>query len=629
MGKILLRETTTNVTDWDSPLSPDHKEAWQQWAQSLTSFRNIQVPRLYLDRSLDLSEDIELHIFSDASEKAISAVTYLCDKTTDGCSRFAFVLGKAKLAPTLGHTIPRLELCGAVLAVELWELVTENLDVKPSVVKFYTDSKVTLGYIANDTRRFYTYVANRVERIRSCTNPAQWNYVPTHLNLADSATRYALADIEARLDVWLHASPEVEEMCMRGVEPKMFPMVDPDFDKEVRCEVHVKATIISGLDTKRYERFSSWSVFVKRNSFLTHIAKSFKREGSCYGWHYCESYKTIDRHRESEMILLKQVQHESFEREIKCHQRQTPLPTDSTILTLSPFIDDYGLLRVGGRLNKATKLLSVSETNPIIVPKGHIAILLVRDFHEKVKHQGRLITEGALRGNGYWIMGSKRTVSAVIHGCVKCRRLRGPMLHQQMADLPLDRVTPGPPFSEVGVDTFGPWEIVTRKTRGGAANSKRWAILFTCLTTRAVHIEVVEEISSSAFINALRRFVSIRGPVKVYRSDRGTDFVGAADELKIETINVEDPIMKKHLYDSVSTWIFNAPHSSHMGGVWERMIGITRRILDAMFLEEKKGLTHDVLTTFWLKHAQSSTPGQSRLCPPILMILLFSHRPRS
>ena len=136
-----------------------------------------------------------------------------------------------------------------------------------------------------------------------------------------------------------------------------------------------------------------------------------------------------------------------------------------------------------------------------------------------------------------------------------------------MADLPSDRLTPGPPFSSIGVDTFGPWEVVTRKTRGGAANSKRWAILFTCLVTRAIHIEVVEELSSSGFINALRRFTSIRGPVKLIRSDRGTNFVGAADQLKLDVINVEDQAVKSFLYNSGTTWIFNAPHSSQCGSV--------------------------------------------------------------
>ena len=167
-----------------------------------------------------------------------------------------------------------------------------------------------------------------------------------------------------------------------------------------------------------------------------------------------------------------------------------------------------------------------------------------------------------------------------------------------MANLPDDRLTPGPPFSSVGVDVFGPWQVITRRTRGGAAHSKRWAVLFTCLTTRAIHIEVIEEMSSSCFINALRRFTALRGPVTILRSDRGTNFVGCMDQLKIDAINVEDDKVQPHLYNSGTVWKLNPPHSSHMGGVWERMIGVTRRILDGMLLEQnKKGLTHEVLCT--------------------------------
>ena len=170
-----------------------------------------------------------------------------------------------------------------------------------------------------------------------------------------------------------------------------------------------------------------------------------------------------------------------------------------------------------------------------------------------------------------------------------------------MADLPIDRTQPGPPFTYVGLDTFGPWNIVAKRTRGGVTNSKRWAILFTCLTTRGVHIEVVEEVSASSFINAYRRFVALRGPVKQIRSDRGTNFVGSTDDLNINTINVEDGQVKSILYENGTTWIFNPPHSSHMGGVWERLIGVARRILDAMLLENsmaKGHLTHEVLVTF-------------------------------
>ena len=156
-----------------------------------------------------------------------------------------------------------------------------------------------------------------------------------------------------------------------------------------------------------------------------------------------------------------------------------------------------------------------------------------------------------------------------------------------MADLPADRLEPGPPFSNVGLDTFGPWSVVARRTRGGRANSKRWAILFTCLTTRAIHIEVVEELSTSSFINALRRFYALRGPAKILRSDQGTNFIGCAS------------LLKSYLAESGTKWIFNPPHASHMGGAWERMIGIVRRILDAIMLQvQNRAITHEVLTTF-------------------------------
>ncbi|VDI78171.1 Hypothetical predicted protein [Mytilus galloprovincialis] len=104
--------------------------------------------------------------------------------------------------------------------------------------------------------------------------------------------------------------------------------------------------------------------------------------------------------------------------------------------------------------------------------------------------------------------------------------------------------------------------------------------------------------SSSAFINAVRRFAAIRGQVKIFRSDRGTNFIGAIEDLKIDSINVEDGPFKNFLYNSGTTWIFNPPHSSHMGGAWKRMVGITRRILDSMLLNAAgRSLTHDVLNT--------------------------------
>lgn len=171
--------------------------------------------------------------------------------------------------------------------------------------------------------------------------------------------------------------------------------------------------------------------------------------------------------------------------------------------------------------------------------------------------------------------------------------------HGQFTNRPFNGRTPL--YERIGLDVFGPWQVMTRKTRGGIVNNKHWAVLFTCLCTRAVHIEALEEMSSSSFINALRRFVAIRGSVKIIRSDRGTNFIGTANILNLNCINIEDTTSKSYLEEKGITWIFNAPHSSHMGGVWELMIRTARRILDALLLDASnkvKTLTYEVLVTF-------------------------------
>ncbi|VDI72544.1 Hypothetical predicted protein [Mytilus galloprovincialis] len=176
-GKLLLRKIVSETVDWDQPLSDETADEWKSWRDTLIAIETLRIPRTYVPY-LSKTTTKELHVFSDASEKAIAAVAYL--RTTDS---------SAKVAPTSGHTIPRLELSAAVLAVEITQTIMDNLDLHIDTVKFYTDSKVVLGYISNETRRFFIYVANRVEKIRKFSSPSQWNYVPTNRNPADSGTR--------------------------------------------------------------------------------------------------------------------------------------------------------------------------------------------------------------------------------------------------------------------------------------------------------------------------------------------------------------------------------------------------------------------------------------------------------
>ncbi|XP_076849002.1 uncharacterized protein LOC143497110 [Brachyhypopomus gauderio] len=598
-GKALVRELSAEQCDWDAPLPIDKETQWKTWTDSLTDLEQLRIHRPYVQVSPSLTQKREIHIFSDASMMAIAAVAYL--RVVDNCgqSHVGFIIGKSKLAPRPAHTVPRLELCAAVLAVELGELIAKEMDVDLRAVKFFTDSRVVLGYITNTSRRFYLYVSNRVIRIRKSTQPDQWHYVSTERNPADHGTRPIPAALLQHTS-WL-SGPSFLRHTDTGEEfnASCFELIEPEMDNEVRPQATTYATKVAGkyLGSHRFNRFSTWKSLVRGIATLIHIAKFYSHSAcsdTCKGWHYCKKKDISAEFTQAKINIVQCVQQEEFKDEITCMLEGRELPKQSSLRKLSPVIDKDGMIRVGGRVSSADLL--DEEKHPLIIPAKHyVSTLLVRHHHIQVAHQGRHLTEGALRSAGLWIIGGKRLVSSVIHKCVTCRKLRGKPEEQKMSDLPMDRLTIDPAFTYVGLDVFGPWSVTSRHTRRNSAESKRWAVMFTCLSTRAVHLEVIESMSTSSFINALRRFLSIRGPVRHLRSDRGTNFIGACKELKISTDDLE---IRNYLHGQGCTWTFNAPHSSHMGGAWERMIGIARRILDGMLLRDNIArLSHEVLTT--------------------------------
>lgn len=225
--------------------------------------------------------------------------------------------------------------------------------------------------------------------------------------------------------------------------------------------------------------------------------------------------------------------------------------------------------------------------------------LIVRHFHEKVYHQGRHFTEGAVRTAGFWIVGGTRAVSSTIFNCITCHSFRGRQEEQLMADLPKDRLCSDSPFTYVGLDVFGPWPVTARKTRGGHADTKRWVVIFACMSIRAIHIEIIESMDTSSFINAQCQFFTIRVAAKLLRSDCGTNFVSACKDLQIDKKGCHNKNIDIYLEDNGCQWQFNPPHASHMAGSWEHMIGVACRILDAMVLQHRHAkLTHETLVTF-------------------------------
>ena len=243
---------------------------------------------------------------------------------------------------------------------------------------------------------------------------------------------------------------------------------------------------------------------------------------------------------------------------------------------LLPFVDEYGLLRVGGRLKRAG--LPYEQTHPLILPRRHeLTGLLVHHHHQKGMHRGFNFVLAQLRQR-FWVIGGTGTVRHYLAACIRCRHNRAPLGSQQMAPLPASRFQTGhPAFTYTAVDYFGPLHVKVKRS-----TVKRWGCLMTCLTTRAVHLEVAHCLETDSFLMAFRRFAATYPSVKEMLSDNGTNFVGADHDLKkefSEAIKFQD-LAHGLRNDSVDfRWKFNPPAVSHQGGVFERMIGLVRSCL--------------------------------------------------
>lgn len=248
-----------------------------------------------------------------------------------------------------------------------------------------------------------------------------------------------------------------------------------------------------------------------------------------------------------------------------------------------------------GRLRHSN--LPVGEKHPIILAKDSpLTKLLIDYYHQKTHHQGRVITQAALRTAGYFIHKGSSTLKNFLKQCVTCQKLRGPRLEQIMSDLPPDRLECTPPFTHCGMDVFGPYLVTDGiSTRRNNASKKCWALLITCLVSRAVHVEALPAMDINAFKNAFRRFNCLRGECATIRCDRGTNFVGAFNQSEKDAINM----FEREFSSQNIQWTFHPAKASNFGGVFERKIGSVRRILDACILQlGPRPLSRDEFTTF-------------------------------
>lgn len=282
----------------------------------------------------------------------------------------------------------------------------------------------------------------------------------------------------------------------------------------------------------------------------------------------------------AERAVISFSQRQSFEEELSTLEAgKNWVKRSSHLYKLDPVLDD-GLLRVGGRLSRLA--MPEEAKHPVILSKDlHISTLLLRHIHEQLGHGGRNHMQSRLRKK-YWIIKANSAARRIITDCVVCKRQRGRVGEQKMADLPLERILPDKsPFTNVGVDYFGPIEI-----KRGRSLVKRYGVIFTCMASRAVHLEVAYTLDTDSCIHALRRFICRRGQVLSLRSDNGTNFIGAERELR-ESLNAlnQDKIQTAMLQKGIK-WYFNPPAGSHHGGVWERLILMVRNVLHSVLSQQ-------------------------------------------
>lgn len=580
VGKQMLQQMCKERIGWDEELPEILKPQWESWIRDLPNLTNMQVKRSFLPSDFGNVKRYELHHFSDASFSGYGVCTYLRAISESDEVHCSLVMGKSRVSPISVTTIPRLELTAAVVAARTSDMLRSELEIQDLQEFFWTDSTVVLGYINNDARRFQVYVANRIQRIKSSTNPEQWGYVASEDNPADHSSRGLTAE-RLRTSNWFTGPTFLWQKELPGRQCKVGEIKedDPELRKLIVCNTKSKEDK-SLLDN--FKKFSDWSRLSRAVARLKRYIRMHK------GIQQRTSDSTsLEERKEAELVIVKLVQEEAFSDEIKSLELKT-IVENSPLCKLNPFLDEEGILRVGGRLSQAT--LHPHVKHPAILPKNsHVAVLLIKHFHERIHHQGRGMTMNELRANGWWILGCSGAVSSHIFKCVTCRKYRRSTEEQKMGDLPQDRTETTPPFTYVGMDCFGPIYV-----KEGRKTLKRYGLLFTCLCSRAIHIEVVDDMTTDAFLNALRAFIAIRGNVRQLRSDQGTNFVGARREF-MELMKGMDQEKAKILG---CEFLMNPPTASHRGGVWERQIRTIRSVLTAILDQSSQRLDCTSLRTF-------------------------------
>ncbi|XP_075162899.1 uncharacterized protein LOC142235534 [Haematobia irritans] len=476
----------------DEFLEFDDCKSWNRFVEAYSNIEEMQIPR-WIGYSPGC--EVQIHGFCDASEKAYAAAIYIRIESPLGVITTHLLAAKSKVSPLKTISIPRLELCGALLLSETIDSLQNSFPIECYELYCWTDSMIVLAWLQKPAYQWKTFVANRVSKITEIVNNNHWSHVESKDNPADIGSRGAYPHEFMNNELWRNGPSWLKLPSSSWPKPTNYN--DP------------------------LERFSS-------------LGKALR---------VLSSEISFVRNR---LILI--AQKLQYPNEYKALSKNETIPQSSSISSLCSFLDENNLMRVRSRISSSNDL-SYDEQYPIILPyRSYFTKLLVKFIHKITLHGGNNLMLRMLRLQ-YWVPKATNLIKTTIHNCRTCVISKQKLQTQLMGVLPPERTTLTRPFTNTGLDFAGPFEIKNYAARS-CTITKGYVCVFICFSTRTIHLEL--RLSAPAFLACFHRFTSRRGcPLNLY-SDNGKTFVCASKTLSEEFLNSSRDAVVAQFSDSSS-----------------------------------------------------------------------------
>ncbi|XP_073943810.1 uncharacterized protein isoform X2 [Choristoneura fumiferana] len=559
-AKMIMQSLWKLKSGWDDEVPTNIKTQWASFASKLSYLNDIKIPRWVLQNDYI---KIEIHTFCDSSEKAYGACVYARTISQSGNIHVQLIASKNKIAPIKPTTIPRLELCGALLGAKLTAKILNSMTLQVDC-RYWCDSTIVLGWLSTPVHRLKPFVRNRVNEIHETTANGLWSYVPSLDNPADLVSRGVKADLISSSPLWWSGPPYLLSNDKEWPKMPNEKRDLPDIVCHLAQSSNTSSTSTNILLTLIHKH-SNLSRLFHVVTYIKRFISNCRNKQSRY-----RGFLTADEIRESQNTVIKLCQGEMFPEEYRILKLQRKLPAKNRLLNLTPFLDSNDIIRVGGRLDNSP--YSYDQKHPaLLCSKHHLTKIIFETQHIKLLHEG---PQGLLANirQQYYPLGGRNLAKLTVRKCIPCIRQKGKTVQPIMGQLPESRTKLEFPFLHCSVDYAGPVLIADKKGRGSKL-LKSYLCIFVCFAVKAVHLELVTDLTKEAYIAALQRFISRRGKPLTITSDHGTNFVGACNEL---TSVINKSNLASDLADEGIKFLFTPAYSPHFNGLAESAVRSTK-----------------------------------------------------